>query len=387
MKSILAYIGIGIAIGGIGSFLVFGPSSFKTLLASVTSYTGIKDTRPYDAAITEDNERMFHDDDALYSYIKKFGPKKTVMHLHALSALYGSCHDTAHKAGRFAYELFEEKAFQQCGSECHSGCYHGATEAYFRDNGTDNLSARLGTLCNSELNTFFSHQCVHGIGHGLMAWTSYDLPEALKACDLLSMRQDSCWTGVFMENIVGGLVKDEVEKNSDADSAHYTEYLSDDPHFPCTAVEDKYKGSCYFLQTSRMMQLFASDFGKIAQSCAKASEPYLRSCFESMGRDVGGTHRNNPAAAIAACAKSPSSQFRLWCNNGAVQDSFWDPSGQDNALNYCALLTSPDEKTGCYETIFERAPQILLNKEALVSFCEKAEPAFIARCRQRVSSF
>ncbi len=322
----------------------------------------------YNNFIREDAENIFSDtdseNDALYSYVKKFGPKKTIQHLNELSNKFGSCHDVAHRTGRFAYEIYNAKSFKLCSSECHSGCYHGATEAYFRDHGTANLSQNLNLLCNSDLNGFFTHQCIHGIGHGLMAWNSYDLPEALKNCDMLKERQDSCWTGVFMENIVGGL--------TDKKSEHFTKYLSDDPLYPCLIVDNKYKSSCYFLQTSRMIQLFGADFNKVAETCLKTKQPYQASCFQSMGRDIGGNHRQDAEGAIVACSNAPS-KYRLDCLGGAVQDSLWDPSGEDDALKFCHLLKDKEEKNYCYSIIFQRATEIFESKEDAKKFCLKAE--------------
>lgn len=330
--------------------------------------------------IDENSEAIFNDQNLLRAYVKAFGPDKTVLRLHELSSKFGSCHDPAHEAGRMAYDFFQEKAFRQCNAYCHSGCYHGAIEAYFKEHGTANLASNLKVLCDDELNPFFSHQCVHGIGHGLMAWSDYDLPGALASCDLLPEGQASCWTGAFMENIVGGLVREVPEQERGELTGHFTKYLSDDPQYPCTEVEEKYKGSCYFLQTSRMIQIFNGDFAKVAQACAQAPAPYQRSCFESMGRDVGGAWRGNPAGAITACSSAPAGDSRIGCLTGAVQDSLWDPSGQDAALNFCKLLTDADEKRNCYQTIFGRAPQVLASRGELKAFCNKAESEFVPSC-------
>lgn len=333
-------------------------------------------SHPYNDVIAKDARDLFQNEDALYSYVKKFGPKETVEHLFSLGAQAGDCHQAAHKAGRFAYEVYDDKAFQLCSAECHSGCYHGATEAYFRDHGTANLSENLNVICSSELNHFFSHQCVHGVGHGLMAWANYNLPSALESCDLLSQRQDSCWTGVFMENIVGGLTEE---------GGHKTSYLNDDPQYPCTNVEDKYKSSCYFLQTSRMMQLFSGDFKKIADACGQASQTYRDVCYQSMGRDVGGVYARNPEGAIRACLNAPEGQFRLGCINGAVQDSFWDPTGQDDAIRFCSLLSKRTEKDTCYGTIIGRAPEVLASPDVRSIFCGKVEKDYQQMCRERLN--
>lgn len=336
----------------------------------------------YDSSIAENSEEIFNDKAALYSYVKKFGPKKTVQYLNRLSAKFGSCHNIAHQTGRYAYEIYNEESFKSCSGECHSGCYHGATEAYFKDHGTADLSKNLNLLCNSELNAFFSHQCIHGIGHGLMAWTNYDLPEALKGCNLLNQRQDSCWTGVFMENIVGGLSKSDIDKGGDSD--HLTKYLSDDPQYPCNTIEDKYKWSCYFLQTSRMVQLFSGDFKKVTEACLKAERPYQQSCFDSMGRDVGGTHPGDAKGSITSCANAPKGSYRLGCLMGAAQDSFWDPTGQNNALTFCKLLVDKEEKDACYRTIFYRAKEIFTSVNDLKNFCSKAENQYQDQCPKSI---
>ena len=344
----------------------------------------------FNATIQKDAQTIFANSDDLYSFIKKFGPKETVQKLHQLVPQFGDCHQKAHETGRLAYEIYGGEAFQKCSAECHSGCYHGATEAYFREHGTNNLTRDLKLICTGELNNFFSHQCIHGVGHGLMAYTDYDLNEALSSCDLLDKMQNSCWTGVFMENFVGGVTEDVATISGLASSStsrsgqltdkHITKFLNDDPQYPCNIVDEKYKSSCYFLQTSRMMQLFYGDFKKIADECSKTPQNYQRVCFESMGRDVSGTNRASAEAAIKACNFAPKGEMRIGCLTGAVQDRFWDPTGADEAIKFCQMLTEREGKDTCYTTIFTRAPEVLASKRDIEIFCQKAEANYLNNC-------
>lgn len=338
------------------------------------------------ADIQEDDDTIMTNEDALHAYVVKFGPNRSTKRLYELSAKYGNCHNVAHKAGRFSYEIYKEKAFKECSAECHSGCYHGATEAYFKENGTANLTENLNVICSSELNSFFSHQCLHGIGHGLMAWTSYELFDALESCDILERGHDSCYTGVFMENIVGGLESEASKTEQEVLAGHFTKYLSSDPQYPCNDPDlaDKYKPSCYFLQTSRVLQMFPGDFQKVAEACSDAPESYRRQCFQSMGRDAGGNFHGNPAGAIDACSKAPKGTPRIDCIMGASQDTFWDPSGQGAAVNFCALVDDKAEKDACYRTIISRAPEVLLDEASLAAFCTIVEDPYRAQCRTMV---
>ena len=326
----------------------------------------------YDPTISKSSQEIFTDKGSLFSYVKKFGANDTIKQLHNLEYNYGFafCHNNAHDVGRFSYALEGGEAFQKCSSECHSGCYHGATEAYFRDRGLANLIEDLALLCDDSLNTFFSHQCIHGIGHGLMAWADYDIHSALKNCDQLPQGRASCHSGVFMENIVGGLA---------ADSGHFTEYLSLDPHMPCNVVDEKYAGACYFYQTSRMVQIFSGDFSKVAAACSEIDPKYHRQCFSSMGRDVGGRNPTNNQNAITACSYAPEGSNRIACLSGAVQNTFWVAQGQDRALSFCALLSDSVEKDACYITVFSRATQVIEAGD-FQNFCGNAEKDYISQC-------
>src|SRR6185369_14523485 len=287
----------------------------------------------YNSAIKKDDSTIVRDENALFSYVKKFGPRQAVIQLASVDAAAGrDCHQGAHLLGRLAYEVYGEKAFAYCSAECHSGCYHGATEAFFKEHGTANLQENLKIICGSGLNNFFSHQCLHGVGHGLMAWSDYDIYEALKDCDLLTTKQDSCYTGVFMENIIGAVPANSKQDPSTGLTLHYTKYLNNDPSYPCTVVADKYKGACYFYQTSRMVQLFHADFSKVSTACQSAPSAYQEACFESMGRDIDSFTIQQPQESIALCLNAPYGSLRIGCLRGAVQDTFWDSVGQDTAI-------------------------------------------------------
>jgi len=113
---------------------------------------------------------------------------------------------------------------------------------------------------------------------------------------------------------------------------------------------------------------------------------YQRTCFESMGRDVGGTYRQQHKKAIAACQFAPYGSLRIGCLVGAVQDAFWDPSGQDEALAFCQALSVQEEKDACYATIFARAPDVLITVQEQEAFCRKAETEQQEMCQRFIQA-
>ena len=317
---------------------------------------------------------LFRSDSTLRRWIEDYGPAATVEALsEAQSFIDVDCHQRAHDLGRYAYDLYGAYAFALASHECQAGSLHGSTEALIRDRGTANLQADVAALCSNTPNSFFRHQCIHGVGHGLMAWTSYELYDALLLCDHLESNFDreSCYSGVFMENIVGGL---------SGTMGHFTEYLSEDPHYPCNALDARYVSPCYYYQTSRMIELYERDFQKLANGCSEAPSYAHRNCFLSMGRDVGQETRGNPAASIEICGYIQVPANHSSCTEGSVQDRFWDLGGADEAIALCRMIVEEMSKAGCYNVIIHRAVDLFTNNEAFQTWCALIEDPWVAWC-------
>ncbi len=61
-----------------------------------------------------DGEDIFKNDEALNAYVRRHGLQQTVTRLHTLGLAGGDCHEPAHKAGRFAYEISPWKHSDLC---------------------------------------------------------------------------------------------------------------------------------------------------------------------------------------------------------------------------------------------------------------------------------
>lgn len=328
-----------------------------------------------------DSEKLLYDDVFMNEALQTYTLRSLTASLSRLGYAGGiDCHNRAHELGRRAYEIFGGESFKGCGIECHSGCRHGATEAFFAANGTSDLIDSLHTLCGDELeNRFHMHQCIHGIGHGLMAWYDYALHDVLAACDLIQQQyhQKSCYSGVFMENIVGSIVQDEQAE----DSAHYTQYLSDDPHYPCNAVQEKYRHECYWLQTDRMHQLLG-DFDAVGVACAEAPESFRFACFHSMGRTVSGQVLLDPAQSREVCMRIAYVPGRNWCLEGTLNNLFWDPSQASGAVAFCALSLESSFEEICYDRLMTQATEVV-SKDALSDFCQTLPTRYQSECMGR----
>ncbi len=125
-------------------------------------------------------------------------------------AVEKDCHRIAHFIGSASLERFHgnvAKTFAQGSSLCVSGYYHGILErAFLGITNKAGLERKARGLCLADgirRRGFLDYQCRHGLGHGLMIQSGYDLPLALDICARLGTGWDqkACASGAFMENI------------------------------------------------------------------------------------------------------------------------------------------------------------------------------------------
>ena len=325
----------------------------------------------------DDSDLLLHDSVFMDEALQTYTLRSLTASLSRLGMSGGfDCHNRAHEMGRRAYELLGNDAFKNCGVECHSGCRHGATEAFFAKNGASDLGASIGMLCGEERSVFDLHQCIHGVGHGLMAWFDYHLYDALEACDLIDQEfhRNSCYSGVFMENIVGGIARNDAVASG---SGHFTDYLTDDPHYPCNSVANVYKGQCYWLQTDRMLQLRGID--AISGLCAGAPEAFQFQCFHSMGRTVSSFYGRDSERSYSLCSTIPNIENRNTCLEGALSDSFWDATQSGYAVKLCEMAVGSSFERRCYEQLIIRASEVLL-RDSIADFCKTLPSLYRTQC-------
>ncbi len=212
------------------------------------------------------------------------------------SYVIAQCHPLTHVIGRVAALGFNDpaEAFVKGDGFCWSGYYHGVMEGVIEKRGLKNALNNLNDICanieGKERYSFDYYNCVHGLGHGLMANTEDELFNSLLYCNKLtgSWEQQSCWSGAFMENvIVDGL-------------NHKTKYLiPSKPLYPCTVLKKKYKSTCYLMQTSYVLKITGGDFVKTFNWCKKADAGFENTCYESLGRDASGRSSSNVAVTKA----------------------------------------------------------------------------------------
>lgn len=247
------------------------------------------------------------------------------------------CHAITHAIGQAAVRKYDgvAEAFRHGDNTCGSGYYHGVLQGVALTLGRTKLLSDLDAVCagvpGKEQRSLDYFNCVHGVGHAIMAVTDDDLFEALRDCDGLtgSMEQNACGNGVFMENlIVDG-----------AHGGHYSKYLKpSDPLYPCNAVDEKYKTECFDMQTSYALGVVQGDFAKVFALCANVGVPYRAACYQSLGRDAATVSLNQVPGTVARCALGTDREQQTNCVIGAVLDFVYYYHSDQQAQQLCAAV-------------------------------------------------
>ena len=291
-------------------------------------------------------------------------------------------HDLAHMIGELAVvgQPNVSKVMRECRDTFLYGCYHGALKAYFA-NKVRTRPADVVGVCPTDLGTLLVFQCLHGLGHGVLANLDYDLFRALIYCDALGTENDrrSCYGGVFMENVVVAL--EQVAGRATGEQAGAHVFLRpDDAQYPCDVVAEKYRPSCYQLQTTGMLLYNGRDYGKAALACDAAPAMHVAICFESLGRDISGDALRDDSRVLASCDGLPS-RNRAGCFVGAVRNLLDSP---ERTMPFCSQV--PDyAKALCYTAAGE---QLALNyprgDARRATACAGAEAAYWKACEDAV---
>jgi hypothetical protein len=263
-------------------------------------------------------------------------------------AVESGCHRIAHKIGSATLARDHgniPKAFAAGSSICWSGYYHGILERAFYGISTEKgLIKAARRVCASpglQRDQWLLYQCVHGLGHGLMISTGYDLPFALRVCDKLQTGwdQSSCTGGVYMENVNAA--------NGTSIGFKTPWVRSNDLVYPCDApVASKHELYCYLMVTSRILAANGYDWKATAGICAHVDKAWIATCFQSYGRDVDGSTRQDPVRDRELCKLA--GRWEGECVYGVVRDMTSNDAGGKRSSAFCRIVDAK-LKGYCYQ--------------------------------------
>lgn len=291
------------------------------------------------------------------------------------AAILSDCHRIVHSIGAASLARHEgnvAKAFVEGSAYCGSGFYHGLIERAFVGVPDEELGLGLAAnrICEDEdirRVGFIAYQCVHGLGHGLMLHTGYDLPKSLRVCDALKADFDqiSCTGGVFMEN-------------ANASYGTTSEYLKeDDLIYPCNEVATRHKSYCYLLVTSRILPEVGGSLERTADVCRQSESDWVGECFESFGRDASGIARQDGDKILPLCRLAGANESD--CIYGAARDIANNDADGRRAARFCDQVKA-SARAHCFEGVGTILGGLHTYAEERRAACAALTKRFLADC-------
>jgi hypothetical protein len=259
-------------------------------------------------------------------------------------------HQYVHSLARLHYDLSPDAAtaFSTCDDRFEGGCYHGVLQRYFEENPgfTGQTVASLCGDLGTEQDINLKWQCLHGLGHGLTLYFDHNLLRPLRYCDFLGAEWDrrSCYGGVFMENVVWS-------QNVQGARATGEGVLDEDLHYPCNAIDDRYRPDCWLMQTSTILRLVGWDLARAFQTCNNAERAYIPLCYDGMGREIASYTGHDPLEAGRLCLTGAEA-WQGGCFSGAAKQLVDYHGGTDQAFAMCSTAPA-DARLQCYRSMGE----------------------------------
>lgn len=225
------------------------------------------------------------------------------------TALLRSCHAMTHEIGRFSYTKYLDfnQSMQYLDEICNTGYMHGVIEELFYD--SHDIVNEMATICGtSQATSNDEGRCYHGVGHGVMFYTTNDLPESIRLCETYSKisAEQYCAEGVFMENF-----------NLDQKD-HISEFLSnEDLFYPCGIQKSRYKDVCYYYAPLHYFGLNKADYDGGLDWCNTAEADYVIKCVRGVAAVMIKENMSKPKFVESMCMTAETKQIP-YCIDGMI---------------------------------------------------------------------
>ena len=330
----------------VGAVAASGDATSATPGAFLPPHPVAGQFRPDDTKLADCSEQACYEQ-AFGNIAFRRGPKAAIATFERrIAEVEDGCHRIAHAIGAASLARYRgnvARTFAEGTSSCWSGYYHGVLERSLLSVGSYSrgalASVARGLCADRQVRAvpWLAYQCLHGLGHGLMLTTGYDLRRSLDVCHRLAPAWDAeaCKGGVFMENL------------NPMNGGQSRWLRADDPLYPCGAVVRADRYECFKRSTTRILAVIGFDWERVAGTCASLEREFVSACFTSYGRDVSAQNGREPSEIARLCELARPYGAERRCISAAAMDITSNYAEGEQAAELCDSLV-PDLRAACY---------------------------------------
>lgn len=321
---------------------------------------------------------------AVYAFeVLKGAPFVPTVHTHLIG----------HEIGDVLWEQEGEQGIRNCSEHFRNACSHSIVGILVRNEGVEGIPRIVDVCRNTGGDVHAFEQCIHGIGHGVLASVDYDFENAIRECERGSVGTEGtlalseCVGGVSMELASGGGHNEELYE---AQAERF--FRDDDPLVPCSAlyVSDLARPGCFEYFTTHLFVAAGADrqqptpeyYERAINLCAAVSaEENRAACYKGFGREFVTLAQSGEVMRIEGAVTATFDRIHAWCHlakeekgaasciGNAAATIFLNGVGAvDDTVLFCSRARSDEARARCWESSIDSA-RIFLAEEQRHVFC------------------
>lgn len=289
-------------------------------------------------------------------------------------------HLLGHTVGDELYKQFGLEGMAYCTSDLRNACSHSVVIGALLEHGPSILKDVSAICRKAPGGSGAYNMCYHGLGHGVLAYTDYELSQAVGLCKRAAEsagnkanEYQECIGGTIME-MTGG-VHDaalRIEK-----SKKY--FKKEDPLYPCDAdfMPSEVRGFCYTYLTPHLMEAAGGDLAAPKSEDFKIGMTYCdkltdigerRACFGGFGKEFPVILSGRDVRGVAALPESALKTMYEWCSLAPTEGGRKDCSFQvlaslywggendfQGSLRYCSAISDQADQKDCFARFVDTA--------------------------------
>lgn len=376
----------------------------KTLLEKFPEIVEIQNQKADFNELKDYFEKLANKKGAVYAYdVLKVAPLPPNIDMHLLG----------HVIGDILYLQQGVNGMKYCTQDFRNACSHTVAVGLFLEKGELALN-EIAKVCAEAPGGKGAHtMCFHGLGHGVLAYTNYNLPEAVALCKKTGtasknyQEYSECIGGIIMEQISGG-----DHDKSTWEKQRKLNLKLEDPLYPCNSyiiTDSAAKKFCYLYLTPHLFNSSGlmingrptdetiSRAFKLCERIPVSEGGSRESCFGGFGKEFVVLAKDRDIRKIDQLSDEENQKVYNWCsltNNEkgnqscikyAMNSIYWGgENSRSGAYNFCNQITNQSLKNFCFTELINSVSVYIDSPLYRKEFCQEIPSDLMEKCNEKL---
>ncbi len=352
--------------------------------------------------------------DQLKKYFTNLANKKGAAYAYDVLKIapippYIDMHLMGHVVGDVLYKQQGINGIKVCTDDFRNACSHSIVVGLLLEKG-EGVLPQIAQVCHQAPGGGGAYtMCYHGLGHGILAYTNYDLAKATSLCAKTSKAGASgeeavqCVGGTIMEIISGG---DHDKKTWNMMRPKYL--TTTDPFKPCyvSYMPDAARGMCLTYLTPYLFEVAGAnlrsptekDYANAFKLCGSLNDTSDKdTCFASFGKEFVVLAAQRDIRGVNQMSQDQLKKVYNWCQMAqdhdgiaacimsAVGSMYW--GGENNkavSISFCSSIPETSYQQSCFGNLIGNVSVFVKDTAYRQSFCKEVPDSFQKQCQEKL---